>query len=113
MNIIEEVKLERLRSSLDWLFLLSEPESVEGDSSNFDNLESDSWEITDGMARSTETSNEHFIVLIDKGHTTVLWYVCCDSFVVFLELDSHTLSDGRVGLLGFYCDLFNNDSCSM
>lgn len=117
---LEEIKRARVRywehhdflnSSLNWLFLLSEPEGVEWDSSDLDNSESDTWQITDGMTRSTETSNKHFIVLINETHTTILWHEGSDSLVVFLELHSHTLSDGRVGLLSFDGDLFNDDTC--
>ena len=98
---------------MHWLLLLAEPEGHETTSSDFSNLESDSWNITDGVTRSTKTSDQDFIVLVDQRHSTVLRNVSGDSLVVFLKLDSHALSDGGVGLLSFDCDLFNDDAGSM
>ena len=99
--------------SLDGLFLLSEPEGVERNTCHLDNLESDSWQITHGVTGSTETSDQHLVVLIDERHTTILRHEASDSLVVFLELDSHALSDGRVGLLGLNGNLLNNDTSSV
>ena len=65
------------------------------------------------MARTTETGNEHLIVLIDESHTTIAGDEAGDSFVVLLELNSHALSDGGVGLLGLNCDLLNDDTCGV
>jgi hypothetical protein len=103
----------RATISLNGLFLLLEPEGVERDTSDLDNSESDTWQITDGMARTTETGDEDLVILIDEGHTTVAGDETGDSFVVLLELNSHTLSDGRVGLLGLDCDLFDDDTSSV
>ncbi len=99
--------------SLDGLLLLSEPEGVEGHRGNLDDSESDSWEITNGMARTTETGDEDLVVLIDERHTAISGYEASDSLVVFLELHSNALSDGRVGLLGFDGDLLNHDAGSV
>merc|ERR1711948_23004 len=77
------------------------------------NLKTYTGEITLSVSRSTETSDKYLVVLIDEGHTTISWDVSSNSFVVFLELDSHTLSDGRVGLLGLDGNFFNDDSCSV
>lgn len=65
------------------------------------------------MTGSTETSNENFIILIDESHTTISRNEAGDSFVVLLELNSHTLSDGRVGLLGLDGDLLDDDTGSV
>ena len=98
-------------SSTDWLFLLSHPEGHETTSSDLDSLESNSWKITNGMTRSTETGNKDLVVFVNKGHTTILWHVSGDSLVVLLKLDSDTLSNSGVRLLGFDGNLFNNDAC--
>jgi hypothetical protein len=103
----------RAAISLNGLFLLFEPEGVEGDSSDLDNSESDTWQITDGMAGTTETGNEDLVVLIDECHATVLRNEAGDSFVVLLKLNSDTLSDGRVGLLGLNSDLLDDDTGSV
>ena len=65
------------------------------------------------MTGSTESSNENFVVLIDESHTTISRNEAGDSFVVLLELNSHTLSDGRVGLLGLNSDLLDDDTGSV
>ena len=62
------------------------------------------------MTRSTETGNEHFIVLITETHTTISGDVACNSLVVFLELNSDTLTDGRVRLLGLNTNLLDNNA---
>ena len=75
-----------------------------------DHLESHTWQITDGVTGTTESSNEHLIVLITEAHATILWHVSCDSLVVLLELDSNAFTYGRVGLLGFNTNLIDDDS---
>ena len=65
------------------------------------------------MAGSTETSNQDLVVLIDERHTTILRHEAGDSLVVFLELDSDTLSHGGVGLLSLDGYLLNNDTSSV
>ena len=99
--------------SMDGLLLLSLPESTEATSSNFNNLKSDSWKITHSVTRSTETGNKDLVVLVNERHTTILWDVGCDSLVVLLKLDSDTLSNSRVWLFSFNCDLFDDDTGSV
>ena len=96
--------------SLDGLLLLSEPEGVQRHCGNLDDSESDSWQITDGVARTTETGDEHLVVLIDERHTAISGHEASDSLVVFLELHSDTLSHGGVGLLGLDGDLLDDDA---
>ena len=97
---------------MDGLLLLSHPESTETTPGDFNNLKSDSWKITDSVPRSTETGDEDLIVLINEGHTSILWNVSGDSLVVLLKLDSDALSDGGVWLLSFNSNLLdNNSSC--
>mgnify|MGYP006171374659 CR=1 FL=1 len=86
---------------------------METTSSDLDNLESDSWKITNGMTRSTETGNKDLVVLINETHASILWYVSGDSLVVLLELDSDALSDGGVRLLGFNGNLLDDDAGGM
>ena len=99
--------------SVDGLLLLSLPESAEATSSDFDDLESDSGKITDGVSRSTETGNEDLVVLVNEGHTTIPWDEGGDSLVVLFQLHSHALSDGRVRLLGFDSNLLDHDACGV
>ena len=65
------------------------------------------------MSRSTETSHEDLVVLINEGHTSISWDVGSDSLVVFLELNSDALSDGGVWLLGLDGDFLDDDTGSM
>ena len=86
------------------------PKGEETASSDLNDLESYTGQITLGVSRSTETSNKNFVVLIDEGHTTISWDVGGDSLVVFLELDSDALSDGGVRLLSLNSDLLDHDT---
>jgi len=95
---------------MDGLLLLVGPEGHETALSDLDNLETDTGEITLSVTGSTETGNEDLVVLIDEGHATITGNVSGNSLVVLLELDSHALSDGRVGLLSFDGDLLDNDT---
>ena len=96
-----------------WLFLLSRPKREKTASSNLNNLESNTGKISLGMSRSTETSHEDLVVLINEGHTSISWDVGSDSLVVFLELNSDALSDGGVWLLGLDGDFLDDDTGSM
>ena len=98
---------------MSWLLDLSEPESEQRATGGLDDLESDTRNITLSVTRSTETGNEDFVVLIDETHTTIPWHVGSDLLVILLELDSDTLSDGRVWLLGFDGNFIDNDSGSV
>ena len=95
---------------MSWLLFLSQPESEERATGGLDNLESDTRNITLGVTRSTETSNEHFIVLINETQTAISWHVGSDFLVVFLKLHSDTLSDSRVWLLSLDGDLIDDDT---
>ena len=99
--------------SMSWFLDFPHPKSQETATSGLDNLESDTRKISLSVTRSTETGNEHFVILIDETHTSVSWHVGSDLFVVLSQLNSHTLSDGRVRLLSFNSDLFDDDACSM
>ena len=95
---------------MDRLLLLSEPEGKKTATSYLDNLETNSRNITLSMSRTTETGKEDFVVFVYKGHTTITRYVGSNSLVVLLELNSNAFTDGRVGLLGFNCNLFYNNT---
>ena len=95
---------------MDRLVLLTSPKGEEAATRDLDDLETNTGKITLSVSGTTETSNEDLVVLIDEGHATIPRYIGSDSLVVFLELDSHTLSDGRVGLLGLDGNLLDNDT---
>ena len=95
---------------MSWLLFFSQPKGQEGAASGLDNLESNTRNITLGVTRSTETGNEHLIVLIDETETTISWNVGSDFLVVLRELDSDALSDSGVWLLGLDGNLINDDA---
>ena len=93
--------------------LLSEEERVQGHVGHLGDLESDAGNITDGVTLTTETGNEHFVVLIDEGESTVTGDVRSNSLVVLFELHSDALTNGGVGLLGFDSNLLNNNASGL
>ena len=90
-----------------------QPEGQKRSASNLLNLESDTWDITDGVTLTTETGNEDFVILINEAESTITWYVSCNSLVVLFQLYSHALTDGRVGLLGFDSNFLDNDASGL
>ena len=87
-----------------------EPECADAGVGNLNELKTHTWQITDGVTGTTETSNEYLIILITEAHSTILWHVGGNSLVVLLELDSNALTHGRVGLLGLDTDFVDDDS---
>ena len=92
------------------LLLLSEPEGEEAETSDLDDLKPDTWKISDGSATTTHTGDENPIVIVDETKGTVAWDEGGDDFAVLLELNTDSLSDGRVWLLGFDGDLADDDA---
>merc|ERR550534_1603179 len=111
--IISNGKLRYLEFLRTWSLLLSTEESIEGDIGHLDDLESDSGNISDGVTLSTETSNQHLIVLLNKVETTVIGDESSDLLSILNKLYSDTLSDSRVRLLSFYTNLLKNNSLSV
>uniref|UniRef100_A0A8C4T718 Uncharacterized protein n=1 Tax=Erpetoichthys calabaricus TaxID=27687 RepID=A0A8C4T718_ERPCA len=68
---------------------------------NLHNLESDSRDISHGMAFTTKPSNQNFIIFLKRKTKSKIKHLFCDLLAILDKLDSHTLSDGRVRLLGF------------
>ena len=57
------------------------------------------------MTFTTESSDQDFIVLLDKVQATVLGHESCDLLAIFDQLDTHTFANSRVRLLSFDADL--------
>lgn len=73
-------------------------------------LESHTGNITLSLSLTTKSGDENLVVLVDEIETTVVWHECSNLLSVLDQLYSHSLSDGRVGLLGFYSNLLEHDS---
>ena len=65
------------------------------------------------MSGTTETGNEHLVILVNETHATISGDVASNSLVVLLELHSDALTHGGVGLLGFDTDLLDDDTGSV
>ncbi len=65
------------------------------------------------MSRSTKSRDHDLIVFIDVQKTSIVWDISSDLLSVLFELDSDTLSDGRVWLFGFNTEFFDDDTFSV
>lgn len=95
------------------LLLLAEEESPQADTRDLDDLETNTGDITLGLTSTTETRDEHLVVLVNKVKTTVVGDEGGDLLAVLDQLDTDTLSDSRVGLLGLNTDLLENDTLGL
>jgi hypothetical protein len=86
----------RLRSRL--VLLLAE-ERVEADTGDLDDLETASGNISLRLTGSSESSDEHLIVLVDEVERTVARHEGGHLLTVLDELHTHGLTDSRVRLL--------------
>ena len=111
--------------------LLLLPKGKKTDSGYLHDLESYTRNITLGLATTTETRNQDFVVLVDEVQAAIVLYWCqfrvpkgglttttyghegSDLFSVLDELDTNAFSDGRVWLLGIDSDLLENDALGM
>lgn len=103
----KELDEANLRSGLLLLLL---PKSNEGDTGDLDDLETDTGDITLSLTLTTETSKENFVVFVDVVQATVIGDESSDLLTVLDKLDTDTLSDGGVGLLGFDTNLFQHNT---
>ena len=79
------------------LLLLLLPQSRETDTRDLDDLETDTGNITLGLALATETGEKDLVVLIDEVQATIVGDESGDLLAVLDELDTDTLANGRVG----------------
>ena len=73
-------------------------------------LESDSGNITNSVTLTSETADQHLIVLLDKVQATVIGDEGGDLLAVLDQLHTNALPDGRVRLLGLNADLLEDNS---
>merc|ERR1712060_790141 len=89
-----------------WSFLLASEECKQGNVGDLDNLESNTGDISYGVTRTTETSNQNLVVLLNVVEATVIWHEGRDLLSVLDELNTNTLADGRVWLFSLNSNFF-------
>ena len=82
------------------LLLLVPEEGQEGSTRHLHHLEATPGNVTLRVAGTTETSNEHLVVLVDEVEATVIGNEGGDLLPVLDQLSTASLTDGGVGLLG-------------
>ena len=91
------------------LLLLSTEQSEERGLGNAHHFETDSWNITNSVTRTTESSNQNLIVLIHKVQTTITRNEGSDLLSVLDQLNTDALTNSRVGLLSFHSTIHHLD----
>ena len=81
------------------LLLLAAEQSEQRGLGHADDLETDSGNISHSVTGTTETGNEHLVVLIDKVQTTIARDEGGDLLTILDQLHTDALTNGRVGLL--------------
>ena len=84
------------------LLLLLAEQSEQRGLGDADHLETDSRNITHSVTRTTETGNQHLVVLIHVVQATIARNEGSDLLAVLDELHTHALTNGGVGLLGLH-----------
>lgn len=95
------------------LLLLVPEQCQERDTGDLDDLEANTWQITDGVPTSAETRDEDLIVLLNKVQTTVSRNKGCDLLPILDELHTAGLSNGRVRLLGLDANTLEDNALRM
>ena len=84
------------------LLLLLAEQSEQGGLRHAHHLETHSGNISHGMSRTTESSNQHLVVLIHVVQATIARNESGDLLAVLDQLHTHALTNGRVGLLSLH-----------
>ena len=96
-----------------WLLFLAAVQGVQADAGHLDDFETDTGEITDGVAGSAQTSDENLVVLLHEVQATIVGDEGDDLLAVLDQLDADALTDSGVRLLGLDSNLVQDDSLGM
>lgn len=94
-----------LRSRTFFLFFVK---SKKRNVRHLHHLKSHSGNITDGMALTTETCHQNFVILLDVVEATVSRYESCDLLAILNKLYPDALANSRVWLFSFYSSIEQN-----
>lgn len=83
------------------LLLLLLPQGQEGNVGDLDNLELDTGNVTLGTTLVTESSDQDFVIDLNKVQATVVGNKSSDLLRVLDQLDTDGFTNGRVWLFGF------------
>ncbi|EKF28001.1 hypothetical protein MOQ_008264, partial [Trypanosoma cruzi marinkellei] len=92
------------------LLLLLAVEGVEADVRHLHDLETHSGNIADGVAGTTESRHQNLVILLDEVQAAVIGHEGNDLLVVFDQLHTNALTNGRVRLLRTNADLLQHDA---
>jgi hypothetical protein len=110
------------------LLLLLLPQRTQTDTRHLNDLEPHTWNITLGLALSSETRQQHLVILVHEVQATIIRHYISisipfpnpshispltessDLLPVLDQLHTHAFSDGAVGLFGFDTDFLEDDA---
>ena len=92
------------------LLLLVLEQSEQRHAGHLHHLETHSGNITDGVSFTSESCNEHLVVLVDKVEATVVRHERRDLLSVLDELHTRALTDSGVRLLRLDANLLQHDT---
>ena len=75
--------------------LLSTEECVEGDIGHLADLEPDAGDVADGVTLTSESADQHLVVLLNKVQATVVGDKSCDLLAILDQLHTNALSMER------------------
>jgi hypothetical protein len=110
-NVRKNTKQEETATSLgSRLLLLLLEEREERAARDLGDLEANTRDIADGATATTEPGDNDFVVLVNEVHATIHGHEGGNLLAVLDELDTHALTQRRVGLLGLHTEAVNNDT---